>query len=1099
MYIADLHIHSRYSRATSKDGCPEVLGLWAAKKGIRLIGTGDFTHPAWREELEEKLEPAENGFYCLKEKLSRTGSASWQRMEPRFVVSGEISSIYKKDGKVRKVHNLILLPSLRDAKLLSGRLEEIGNLRSDGRPILGLDCRDLLEITMEVCPKAVFIPAHIWTPHFSMLGALSGFDSPEECFGDMAGYIHAVETGLSSDPPMNWRLSMLDKYQLVSNSDAHSPAKLGREANLLTGEFSYEGLYRAVQTGEGLEGTIEFFPEEGKYHFDGHRKCGICLSPLEAEARQGICPVCQRRLTMGVSHRVEQLADRKEGFLPARAKPYESLVPLPEVLAASMGLGTGSRRVEQLYEEMLAGLGSEFEILREVPVEEIQRKAGYLAAEGIRRLRNRQVKRIPGFDGEYGRIRLFTSDEIRNTEGQLSLFDGWMEQAAPDRETAAVSEAERAPQPGSIPRRKGAVSGSVSHPESGSGAVGAEDASGTTEAKAKGGVAGSEASEPVPSKPAWNAAQLQAARTPGRVIAVQAGPGTGKTASLIARVHWLLEGRRISPASVTVVTFTRKAAAEVRERLERELGKRRGRGLTAGTFHSICLELLEKTGRKPALADDGVMRETAREAVKTAGLSMSAGDFLLRLTRYKAKGSEDALEGNFRKAADFYQKRLEERGFWDYDDLILETSRLIESGEISEELLAPFTYLLVDEFQDINPAQYRLIRNWNRGGRELFVIGDPDQAIYSFRGADADCFGRLSREWPDLTFIRLTENYRCMPKILKGAGAVIEKNPGGSRTLRANRQGESPIRLVLSTGETAAAMYAAKEISRQVGGLDMLASHEKGNRLEDREARSFGDLAVLYRTRRQGELLEKVFAQEGIPCVVAGREDYLDMPSVRGAVSFFNRALGKAEVPYGVLARQLLEKDGDSPMAAMIFDQKLEKYGAMAARTRPAKVLEAWAAEFGLDKDEGIRKLENMALLHDRMQELLDTIVLGAEGDLRRAGTKTYRADAVTLTTLHGSKGLEFPAVILFGADKGMIPLESQKEPASAEEERRLFYVGMTRARDELILLCAGEPSPFIGDIPGETLSQEAAQRTPAQFHQMELFDFLLQFSPAEP
>ena len=267
MYIGDLHIHSRYSRATSKDGTPEHLELWARRKGIHIVGTGDFTHPAWRKELEEKLEPAEDGLYVLKKEYRIRDGIAPEDFVPRFVVTGEISSIYKKMDKVRKVHSLILLPGLEAAETISKKLEAIGNIHSDGRPILGLDCRDLAEILLTLCPDAMYVPAHIWTPHFSMFGAFSGFNTVEECFEDMAPHIHAVETGLSSDPPMNWRVSALDQYQLISNSDAHSPAKLGREATLFQSELSYEGLYRAIQTGEGLYGTIEFFPEEGKISF----------------------------------------------------------------------------------------------------------------------------------------------------------------------------------------------------------------------------------------------------------------------------------------------------------------------------------------------------------------------------------------------------------------------------------------------------------------------------------------------------------------------------------------------------------------------------------------------------------------------------------------------------------------------------------------------------------------------------------------------------------------------------------------------------------------------------------------------------------------
>ena len=405
--IADLHIHSRFSMATSKEGTPENLDFWARKKGISLIGTGDFTHPVWREELKERLVSEGNGLYRLRDEYVKEDSRKFPGEGTRFVVSGEISSIYKKNGKTRKVHNVILLPSLEAADAMAQRLEKIGNIHSDGRPILGLDSHDLLEMMLDVCPEGILIPAHIWTPHFSVLGAKSGFDSVEECFEELTPYVHALETGLSSDPAMNWRISKLDRYQLVSNSDAHSPSKLGREANLLNIDCSYEGLYRAIQAGQGLEGTVEFFPEEGKYHFDGHRKCGISLSPVEAERLGGICPVCGKKLTMGVDHRVEQLADREEGFVKEDGKKYESLVPLPEVISACMGYSTASKKVQGCFEQMLQTLGTEFDILRNVPSEDIKSCAGERIAEGIENVRTGNVKRIPGYDGEYGKIQLF--------------------------------------------------------------------------------------------------------------------------------------------------------------------------------------------------------------------------------------------------------------------------------------------------------------------------------------------------------------------------------------------------------------------------------------------------------------------------------------------------------------------------------------------------------------------------------------------------------------------------------------------------------------------------------------------------------------------
>lgn len=406
MLISDLHIHSKFSRATSKDCDLEHLEMWARKKGIQILGTGDFTHPAWQNEMREKLEPAEDGLYCLKEEYRISDGFVPETITPRFAVTGEISSIYKKGGKTRRVHSLLILPSLEKAQKLSEKLEKIGNLHSDGRPILGLPCKDLLEMLLETTEKGIYVPAHIWTPHFSMMGAFSAFSSPEECFEELTHYIHAVETGLSSDPAMNWRVPAIEKMQLISNSDAHSPSKLGREANLMEIEMSYNGLEKAIQTGEGLSGTIEFYPEEGKYHLDGHRKCQVCLTPKQTKEQGGICPVCGKKLTVGVLHRIEELADKEEGYIKEGAKPFEKLVPLMEIIAEDMGYSTASKKVFEKYQQALSKLGTEFEILREIPLEDIKRQMGETIAEGISHIRKGEVQCISGFDGEYGKMKV---------------------------------------------------------------------------------------------------------------------------------------------------------------------------------------------------------------------------------------------------------------------------------------------------------------------------------------------------------------------------------------------------------------------------------------------------------------------------------------------------------------------------------------------------------------------------------------------------------------------------------------------------------------------------------------------------------------------
>lgn len=426
-FYADVHLHSHYSRATSKDLNLEHLALWAQRKGIQVVGTGDFVHPGWFKELREKLEPAEPGFFKLKAAyadLTQNEVSAPCQGQVRFMLSCEISNIYKKDDKVRKVHNVIFAPSFEAAAKVQAKLGGIGNISSDGRPILGLDSRDLLEIVLESDPLSYLIPAHIWTPWFSAMGSKSGFDRMDECFGDLSGHIFAVETGLSSDPPMNWRLSQLDPYVLVSNSDAHSPPKLGREATIYDTEFSYQGIYRALSDrgDKGLVGTIEFFPEEGKYHYDGHRDCRLRLHPAETIKNKGLCPKCGKPVTVGVMARVEELADHPEGRTSPNSRPYVSLIPLAEIIADAKGMGVNAQGVQKIFFEMLRKLGNEIFILREAPLERIKKLSGSLIAEGIRRVREKQVQIAAGYDGEYGTIRIFSSEERELPEEQMTLF-----------------------------------------------------------------------------------------------------------------------------------------------------------------------------------------------------------------------------------------------------------------------------------------------------------------------------------------------------------------------------------------------------------------------------------------------------------------------------------------------------------------------------------------------------------------------------------------------------------------------------------------------------------------------------------------------------
>ncbi|WP_027643180.1 UvrD-helicase domain-containing protein [Enterocloster clostridioformis] len=1080
MYIGDLHIHSRYSRATSKELTPEHLDLWAGKKGINIVGTGDFTHPAWRSELAEKLEPAEQGLYMLKKEYSLQRPSVLGQSSPRFVISGEISSIYKKNGRVRKVHSLILLPSLEAAEVLSRRLEAIGNIHSDGRPILGLDCHDLLAITLEACPDAIYVPAHIWTPHFSLFGAFSGFDTIEECYEELTPQIHALETGLSSDPAMNWRLSALDSFQLISNSDAHSPSKLGREASLFDIPMSYAGLYGAIQRGEGLKGTIEFFPEEGKYHFDGHRKCHLCLSPSQARKYNGICPVCGRKLTTGVLHRIEQLADRDEDFLLPQGRPFENLVPLGEVIATSVGSSPSSVKVSRQYEHLLEELGNEFYILRQAPLEDISHVAGSLTAEGIRHLRDGRVQWRPGYDGEYGAMRLFQSAELDNVEGQLCMTFDTAEADLHETMSPAIPGAADLPASHSTP-----VSHSIPVPHG-------------TPASRETAVSNI-LTVSMPSS-ALNQDQQQAVESVFPVTAVIAGPGTGKTKTLVSRIEHLIGERGVRPSEITAVTFTNKAAKELTQRIRQALpGKRSLNQMQVGTFHSLCYRLLAQAGIELSLADQGQAEECAGETIAALELACTVKQFLTAVSLHKAglttaegiaadMTDGSAGETNFSltpEAAARYQQALDSRKLMDFDDLLLNMLRLLEQEQKTEYRKQHFSYLLVDEFQDINPVQYQLIKAWNKGGRELFVIGDPDQSIYGFRGSDSRCFDLLEQDFPGTSTIRLTTGYRSTPEILSASLPLISRNPGGERRLSAARPHGEPVRLVTAETSLPESIFIAKEINRMVGGIDMLDAHSHTPGLWD-TARSFADIAVLYRTNHQARLLEQCLQKEGIPYMVAGREDYLDNPAVQGTISFFGALLKQSGITGDTLelCRKRISPSADYSGLEERFLPRLKK-------DRPWKLLEDWISCLGLGADKSMDTFVRMSYFHKTMEDMLNTLAFGQAHDLKRSGQNSCPSDAVTLMTLHASKGLEFPVVFLYGLKQGILPLKTGKGPVELDEERRLMYVGMTRARDELILTTSEEPSSFLGELPKDACRVEKAQSSGSEIKQLSLFDFM--------
>ncbi len=1075
-YIADIHLHSRFARATSKTLNPENLYRWSLIKGLTVVGTGDFTHPVWFDELRDQLEPAEEGLYQLRADLRRGIDAELPqacRGQMRFVLSVEISLIYKKNDKTRKIHHVVTMPSFDAAARLNARLGAIGNLKSDGRPILGLDSRDLVEICLEACDEVLFIPAHIWTPHFAVLGASSGFDTLEECFEDMLPHIFAVETGLSSDPPMNWRLSMLDNYAIVSNSDAHSPQKLAREATCFNTDLSFRGMYDALKDRDPARftGTLEFYPEEGKYHFDGHRKCDICWKPVQTLDADEICPVCGRKLTVGVLHRVEKLADRAEGDHPEVAMPFENLIPLPEIIGSVLQVGPTSKRVQTVYEQMLSTHGAELKILRELPIEEIAKTGDPLIAEGIRRMREGEVHIDPGYDGVYGKIQVFSDEDRARLSGQESLFHIPAEE--PSKEKAENASLDKS------------AENSI-----------AKDSSFTL---------------PTSHFPLLDPHQQAAVTTEKGPVIVTAGPGTGKTRVLTHRVIDLIQNRGVSPASIMAVTFTNRAATEMWERIvSLSSGGEELVPMRVGTFHRLSLDLLREYAPEQlgAIADRGEARTVLQEAIADIDTETSVDDALSQISLCKATGQEipDITDTELHTIYTNYQHRLTTYGLMDFDDILLILHNVL-SGDILQTVQARFSHILVDEFQDVNAVQYALVQKLAGDGSGLFVIGDPDQAIYGFRGASAGYFAKLKADYPHANEVILQQSYRSTPQIISAASSLLR-----GRSYVPVRENGLNLRALSTPGETGEGIAIVEEISRMVGGADLLQANEEGKR-------SLDDFAVLFRTGRQADALETCFLQAGIPYRVVGQKSYLDAVSVQHALSFFKCVL-RDDISSALSTRDIIDllsiptfDPGREARAAMrrqaqntaLSDAVQEKLdAALGAVDRfhdelphlsPSELIAKWAEEFATSDDIDLERLSLLAQGVDSIAELLDIITLGQDGDFVRRG-KIARPEAVTLMTLHASKGLEFPVVFICGVEEGLIPHAN----ADIEEEKRLFFVGITRGQDEVILTRArsrrrfGERiapkiSRFVANIPEDVIDfvdLRTERRKPAE--QLSLF-----------
>jgi DNA helicase-2/ATP-dependent DNA helicase PcrA len=1082
-FIADLHIHSHYSISTSPQLTPEHLEAWARIKGIGVIGSGDFTHPGWLEELKEKLEPAEEGLFRLKRQFRLDGNtaaaslpirslADGQASPVRFLLSAEISNIYRWGEQVRKVHNLILVPTFEAAETIQERLSRIANISSDGRPILGLDSRDLLEIALESSEQCFFVPAHIWTPWFSALGAKSGFPGIVECYRDLSDHIRAVETGLSSDPPMNWLCSFLDRYTLISNSDAHSPEKLGREANLLDTELSYPGIITALSGGQsrpedsGFLGTIEFFPQEGKYHYDGHRKCGVCWNPLETLRHRSICPVCGKPVTIGVLNRVAQLADREKIPDPHSRLGFHSLIPLKEIFSEITGVGSGSKQIARLYGSAVQAAGSELTLLLDMPEEEIQRNTNELLAEAIRRMRRSQVRVEPGFDGQFGRVRLFAEGEVKELAPQELLF--------PDQHLSIPSPPERAPLLGfdiGVYRRS-APAATGSSPQ-------------TVE---------------LSSLSSLNEQQRRAVTHGTGPLLILAGPGTGKTRTLTARIAYLVQERQVEARRILAVTFTNKAAEEMKNRLQRQLAPEQAARLNLDTFHGLGLSILKteakRFGRNDGftLIDENEQLEVIRSLPGvSAGQASSVREEISALKR-TLKAPEEISESAKRELFQAYEQTLQQKNLFDLDDLIHKIVTLFTThADVLGEYRKRFQWILVDEYQDINLAQYRLIRQLAAGELpNLFAIGDPNQAIYGFRGADVGFINRFLDDYPAATLLDLSRSYRCSQTILQASTQVLAHSatPAAIQGI----EGGVRIRMLENPTDRSEAEMIARTIEDMMGGLrffSMDSSISEGSTTEG--IRSLADFAVLCRINRQINVLEEAFRNHSIPFQTVGETPFFNSEPVKSLIDLLR--LGVKENP--VLRAIVLKKK-------LIEEKKIDELRELTRRSASVAELLSSTADFV--------HLEIPPPLQRRLAELSGPFAADVgkflEHVLLGSGTDGYdrRSERVSLMTLHAAKGLEFACVFIPGCEQGLLPYSLfETSAADPQEERRLFYVGMTRAKRYLFLSYAARRrlfgreyrlsrSPFLDPIEEGLLElQSAAEHraeTPASesHKQLDLF-----------
>ena len=651
----------------------------------------------------------------------------------------KLVAFIKKNGKVRKVHSVVLAPNFETVEKIQHKLVNIGgNITSDGRPILGLDAKDLLEICLESSEKIFFIPAHIWTPWFSVLGAKSGFDSIEECFEDLTPYIHAVETGLSTNAPMNWMCSFLDDFTLISNSDAHSPEKLGRNANIMECELSYNGIIKTMKKDKENKflGTIDMYPQEGKYHYDGHRKCGIIYDPVKTLEHNGLCEICGKKITVGVMNRIVQLSDRENLEARPNRLPFHSIIPLKEMLSEILGVGPNSKSVTRKYNDTLFNFGSELDILLNIPTETIA-KTDTILSEAIDRMRKKQVIIKEGFDGEFGVIKVFADGELDKNNKTPKLFP----------EVIAEKQV--------IYKSKNLLNFSLEKYRE---LQKTQTSSSPVEKKSI--------------KSNLNSEQQDVVEYQDGTSLILAGPGTGKTKTLVSKIIYLMNEIGVKPGSILAITFTNKAADEIRERIALEVNKTTAEKLNIHTFHSFGLKILqENRPYKPTIIDENEQKYILKNNLNVETKKVSQVLKQISLFKQNSHKMDNEMDQLFLN----YEKFLHENKMLDIDDLVYKPTLLLQNdSSLAKSYKTRFKHILIDEYQDINQMQFQLIKSISEM-KNIFAIGDNNQAIYGFRGANVEFINNFDLYFKNAKIFHLTKSYRCSTNILQASADVIDE------------------------------------------------------------------------------------------------------------------------------------------------------------------------------------------------------------------------------------------------------------------------------------------------------------------------------------